>query len=216
MNRVMHVLRTWLMKGLEPGLRLASNMRAPWSKKRIKYREVAAAQALLLPGDVLVSRTEGELTTIMIQGYFKHAALVMDRSTIVHATKDGVAFMDMVDFFMSKDEVAVLRPLFCTEEEGRMAAVWARVQEGRPYDYYLDPENDAYYCSELVYMAFKKTMGPRCPLALRNGLGKGVIEPEALYRDSANFLIVWSSVTGEGEDVAMVSGQPDQESGIVS
>jgi uncharacterized protein YycO len=191
--------RAWVLTVFKPLVVGMGKTHMPWSHKRIKNAEVKALKKLCRPGDVIVTRTEGELSDLVIPGYFKHAALVLDQDTVIEATGRGVHASDIVDFLMSKDEIALLRPLFATADESDLAAGFARMLVGRPYDYQLDPANEAYYCSEVILVAYDKATAGRSPIKLTDKLGVGVVEPESLYRDTKNFQVLFATnaVTAE-------------------
>jgi len=75
------------------------------------YREV---EALINPGDILIRRFEGFVSTWLIPGWWNHAGIYIGNyegtsHQVIHAIGRGVCVTDLIDF-MRTDDMIVLRP----------------------------------------------------------------------------------------------------------
>ncbi len=119
------------------------------------------------PGDIVFCH--GKLTDWIIPGYWTHTGLVAyyDYSIgdwiVVEANPDGgVQLTPLTEFLSRYDAVAIMRVY--TSDAIRQAAVeFAMAQLGKPYDFWWPTKQiygSAYYCSELVWAAYKAVGGP--------------------------------------------------------
>ena len=152
-------VRQFLLKTSRPLTSLIGKIHLPYTRKRITSRDYRALTAILKPGMGLVTRTNGEFSNLFIPGHASHAGNYCHDRMVVEATGKGVVHTDLLDFAMTKDEIWVIRPRAATEEEMCAAADWTEKQIGDPYDLTFDPHNEAFYCSELFYQSYTKTMG---------------------------------------------------------
>ncbi len=137
----------------------------------------AAAEPFALePGDLLFQDLDGsplceaiEKVTDGVDGAdFSHVGMVTevdDEILVIEAVSAGVVETPLEDFLArSKDDDGGSRVLVgrLDEEYRRFipdAVAVARSFLGRPYDYPFEMGNDAFYCSELVYEAFRQAAG---------------------------------------------------------
>jgi Permuted papain-like amidase enzyme, YaeF/YiiX, C92 family len=175
---------------LETGGRLASELRDQWSPCRIDDDLRNRIDALLQPGDVLISRHERALTNLFLPGFWPHAALYIgseddrrrmsitideDRAArwsgerrVIEALKDGVLFRPLEET-LAVDAVAVIRPQLDQDDLARgIARVTAH--EGKLYNFDFDFfRSDRLVCTEVIYRAFDG-LGPiEIPLQDRSG-----------------------------------------------
>jgi len=175
---------------LETGGRVASELHDQWTPCRIDDRLRDRLDALLHPGDVLITRHERALTNLFLPGFWPHAALYIgseddrrhmnvtldeDRATrwsgdrrVLEALKDGVLFRPL-EQTLAVDAVAVIRPQL---DQADLARGLSRIaeHEGKLYNFDFDFfRSDRLVCTEVVYRAFDG-LGPiRIPLQDRSG-----------------------------------------------
>jgi hypothetical protein len=166
-----HTVRRSLLAAAVPTTKLIGKVHAPWAHKKVGGLHYNAALALLEPGDVLMSRTDGELTNLFIPGFWSHGAVYVGDGWVVEAIGEGVVYTDLVTWMTTKDAVRVCRPLFASYAQREAAALWARSFVGRRYDYSFASGNDAFYCFELTYAIYQKAMGDESPWTLRKTWG---------------------------------------------
>jgi len=170
-----------------------SQIHAPFTRKKISAKHYHAIRFKLRPGMVLLSQTEGELSSLFIPGFWAHAGIVSDNLTVIEATSHGVVQTDLIDFMMKKDVVCALEPLFANTEEMVQAMIVAQAQIGKPYDFELmQSDIEKFYCSELVYFAYDKAV-QHSPFKLRTTLGRETVTPQDFYDAKKKFKQIWHS-----------------------
>jgi hypothetical protein len=193
-------LRKDLLNFLKPLLRGASGVHMPFTHKLVTGRQYYAARANLKPGSIFVSKIRGELTGILIPGYWSHAAIYspVPRSPdemVMEAEGPGVIETDLVTFVMGKDCLAILDPGLPDEVMARAAAI-ATEQLGKPYDYDFEfnlSNQEAFYCSELVWWCYDKACEEfkiPSPFKPRMSLGVATVTPDDIALD---FKTIWDS-----------------------
>lgn len=106
--------------------------RAPWSRKLMTSKNYREVLPLLQPGDVLLSRTQGELANVFIPGFWAHAFMYTGGEMLIEAIGKGVVETDLIDGVLTKDYLMVRRPSFANEAQRTEAAAWAKTKLGRP------------------------------------------------------------------------------------
>ena len=145
------------------------------SVKRVTTEILAQAQALLMPGDIIVTRHDFVASNLFLPGYWPHVALyigseeqreafnlTLDKSinqrwsgeiNVLEAKKDGVLFRPLSET-LAVDEFVIMRPTLSKES---LAAGISRVcqHEGKGYNFDFDFfRSDQLVCTEVVYRAF--------------------------------------------------------------
>lgn len=165
---------------------------APWSKKKLRSRHVHFIQHLPA-GTVLLTKTYGELTNFLIPGALKHGAIYDGEGNVIEAVGAGVVHTDLIDFVMSKDELVVVRPLFCENDAMARAVQWAKGQIGQRYDYAFMSNNDAFYCFELTFAAYQEALGGQSPWTLRETWGEPTVVADDFLKASKKWVVVFDS-----------------------
>ena len=179
-----------IFTALETGGRVASELRDQWTPSRVDDELRDRLDALLKPGDVLITRHDRALTNLFLPGFWPHAALYIgseddrlnmnvaldeDRATrwsgdrrVLEALKDGVLFRPL-DQTLAVDAVAVIRPQLDQSDIARGLARVAK-HEGKLYNFDFDFfSSDRLVCTEVVYRAFDGLGSIRIPLQERSG-----------------------------------------------
>lgn len=111
----------------------------------------------LEPGDILVRRFDGYLSSMWIPGFWKHAALYLGNNEIAHAIASGVHREDILDFLRC-DHVAIMRlDSSCYDTSLIYKAIdYAKrqIKVGVKYDFSFKDDNGKYYCTEFVNACF--------------------------------------------------------------
>jgi uncharacterized protein YycO len=175
-----------------PITRAMGKIHAPYSHKKVQGMDVYSIMNKLVPGAVLLTRTRGELTNLVIPGDFTHAAIALSKESIIEATGKGVNINDLITFMTSKDRVVMLYPKFCGEVEMKNAAALASTWVGSPYDYLFDPDNKAFFCSELIQTAYEKTV-KQMLFKRRYRMGLITVIPSDFARAVDKWELVWDS-----------------------
>ena len=185
--------RRGFLKIAYPFSRRMGEVHSPWSQKKISSRDYRAIDALIKPGDVVLSLTQGQLVNAFIPGFWSHAAIYAGDNKIIEAIGKGVVETDMIDAVMTCDYVMVRRPTFATEAQRTEAVAWARTKLGSQYDLFFNQNNDAFYCSELVWMAYQHSVGPDVPFTRRQTLGVDTVSPDDIGNADKHWITVYAS-----------------------
>lgn len=127
-------------------------------------------------GDVLLSREDWHFTNYFIPGFWSHAALSSSES-VIEAVGEGVKTVERAEWIIKKDYVMVLRPIFLSEDQKDAASEFAKDQVGEGYNYEFNPSDKQWYCSWLVYRAFRWAKH-RSPFVLRKTWGIPTVTPQ--------------------------------------
>ena len=120
----------------------------------------------LRPGDIVIGHYPGQEYTIV--GYWSHAGILYKYDPtigdwlVVEALFEGVRINTLSEFMSRYSAVIILRVKGVTDSQALSAANWAYSKLGYPYDYngyYKQVYGPSYYCSELVWAAYKATTG---------------------------------------------------------
>ncbi|AAB89740.1 YiiX/YebB-like N1pC/P60 family cysteine hydrolase [Archaeoglobus fulgidus] len=158
--------------------------------------------SVLQPGDILLCRGCAgwlEDTFGNIVGHWHHAAMYIGNGQMVEAWKDGVRVVS-VSMARNADEVAVYRVKTSNDIKSK-AVSWALTKVGLPYDYkwltYVGGKEvygKSYYCSELIWAAYKANGGPDIDQnpgwSWRYGYN---VAPQELADDGDTYLVAYSS-----------------------
>jgi len=187
-------MRAFILKILYPITKAAGKIHAPFTHKKVTGYHYFDLQSTIEPGDILLAHTEGEFTNWLIPGFWKHAAVYIGGGTIVEAVGDGVRENHLVGFMLSKDFVSVFRPLFMNNDEKSIMCYFAKIQVGKPYDYYLKSGIEAFYCAELPWFSIKAGLEPKeTPFKMRPRYGELTVVPQDYCKAADKFQRVWSS-----------------------
>lgn len=132
---------------------------------------------LLEPGDIILRRFDGYLSSYMIPGFWNHAGLYVGDidgkpEQVVHAVSEGVLQEDFLNFIRT-DHLIILRPPAGKKGLVRNTAIKEALKVvGSPYDFGFDFENaNRFSCTELVDYCYpelvkgKKRFGRRTVVA---------------------------------------------------
>ncbi len=202
MRNLLISLRSFLLHTLKPFLEWASGKHLPFTHKGVTGKDYFRAIPLLRPGMIFLTKIRGELTSVIIPGYWSHAAIYAPVEGVIgqmvmEAEGPGVIQTDLITFMTTKDEILVLAP-YASDKCMELAAKYATGQLGMPYDYDLDfhmTGQKAFYCSELVWWAYEMAcdeLGEECPFSVQTELGVETVSPDNIA-NAKNFSVVYDS-----------------------
>jgi len=154
----------------------------------------------LKPGDIVIGHSP--TTDPFIPGYWTHTGIIAYYDSqqgewmVVEAKASGVVLTPLSEFLQRYDTVAVLR--VSTSDSVRSQAVqFALARLGYGYDYWWPSKHvygDRYYCSELVWAAYKASGGPDIDenpgWSWTYAYG---VAPQEIYDDSDTYVIYYHS-----------------------
>lgn len=202
-------LRLLLLDLAYPFLKWASGKHLPFTHKLVTGLDYYRVRALLKPGHIFVTKIHGELTSLIIPGYWSHAAIYTPQvlesifEWVTEAEGPGVIRTDLVSFLLSKDAFMILEPIGIPDYVMELAADLAHRALGDAYDYKLQVSfggdiPKAFYCSGLVWWAHdtacKQFKFPSTFVAKKQ-LGVFTVSPDDIA-NSGKFRVVYDSRGG--------------------
>ncbi|MHA1606330.1 MAG: YiiX/YebB-like N1pC/P60 family cysteine hydrolase [Candidatus Freyarchaeota archaeon] len=157
--------------------------------------------SLLQPGDIIAVSgvVMGGLFDVFVPGHFTHVAMYIGNGLMVEAWKSGVRVISVTEVHKASD-AAIYR--VATSDRVRQAAVnWALTKVGYPYDYiwltYIGGKQvygSRYYCSELIWAAYKAVGGPDIDQNPGWSWKYGYnVAPQEICDDGDTYLVAYSS-----------------------
>lgn len=198
-----------LLDILKPFLSWASGKHLPFTHKSVTGKQYYEVLPLLKPGHIFVTKIRGELTSLIIPGYWSHAAMYTPQVVgninefVTEAEGPGVVRTDLVSFLLTKDEFLVLEAIGTPDYVMEFAARFAHMGIGAVYDYKLqvnfqDPVPKSFYCSGLVWWAYDRACKEfkfPSPFVAKKQLGVFTVSPDDIA-NSGNFRVVYDSRKG--------------------
>jgi uncharacterized protein YycO len=189
-------LRRTILQTAFPIISYIGKVHAPWSHRKLTSKHYREIKSILRPGDAILVHKKGELSNIFIPGFWTHGTIFYGQegnaSIVIEAIGRGVVKTDLIDAILSRDAAIVCRPKFATAEQSATASDWAKQQIGKSYDLFFNPNNDAFYCSELIWLAYQNTMG-ETPFTLKLTLGVPTVTPEDIVNATKKWEIIYDS-----------------------
>jgi len=174
---------------------LIGNVHAPWTKKGLHYDDVLSLSKIIKPADVILTRTKGELTTLAIPGYWKHAAMYLGKDEfgehrIIESVSPCVREDYLANLIMRTDCYAVMRIEEAWSGQREQMIEISSQYLGKPYDYGLDfTKKDKVSCSELIYCINNRVLGEDF-IELRSRLGYPSFTPQDCYLARSKYSLV--------------------------
>ena len=131
------------------------------------------------PGDILLHNT-GSVIDLVLD--WTHAGIYVGNDKVVEAVANGVIYND-IDKWDDDKNVALLRVNSASKSQREAAATWAEGQVGKSYSFWwyekrTDPSSLAWYCSELVWAAYKNI-----DIDIDYDESKYFVSPDDIYKD---------------------------------
>jgi len=185
-----------LIKLITPMIMFFGKIHAPFSHKQITGEFYYTWRKLLLPGDVLLATTFGELSNILNPSEIKHGALYLGGETIKYvgeAIGKGVVETDLVSFLLKKDIVIIVRKKGIRDSERKLVVKTGRELIKKRLEYGFGEGLDDMYCYEYVIQVFK-TAFPQTEFKKVEFLpNKLIYECETFLNDPKNWEILVDS-----------------------
>lgn len=170
--------------------------------RRLDRADAERIGRLLMPGDIILTRSDWYVSNVGIPGYWTHSAMYIGglagregysaadegaggsgrEGDAIEAVDRGVA-LSSFGKIAHADALAVLRPNVGKEARER-AVLRAITRLGTPYDFDFDfSTDDSLVCSELIYKSYGYSDGrPLLPLKIGRVMGKPFSSPSDLGR----------------------------------
>lgn len=123
------------------------------SHYQVKGHHMRDILNVLEPGDVLLRRYSHYIGSLLVPGYWSHAALYEGDEQVIHMLGNGITREDILTF-MRCDDIGILR---CQKKELIQPAIEKAkdlYKQKIGYDYDFKCDNKNLYCSEFIYNIF--------------------------------------------------------------
>jgi uncharacterized protein YycO len=186
----METFRRYLIRVLKPLCVYLGRLHYPPHSRLIRSTMIKEMLDVVMAGDVVITYSRGEMTNRFIKGEFKHAAIYAGAGKVIQAVGKGVTADEFEDFCASKDRIAIVRPKFCDDSTCKIAALNAISQLGKPYDYYFEIGDGAFYCAELIEWAYRQATSGASPFTKKDAMGVETVLPSDFYLAKSKFALV--------------------------
>ena len=149
---------------------------------------------VLKKGDIILTRDNKKLTTLLIGGEFTHAALCVSKDKnfeVAEMTHKNFTKSCFFDICKESDRVVILRCYDWDEDYITKVIEECKSHENAHYDSKFSLGVKLLYCSELIYMS---DIEKRLKVSLEDlaGIGQPYISPTGLYK-AENIKVIWDS-----------------------
>lgn len=205
MTKIIQSIYFHILTTLKPFLLFIGKIYPKFSSKEHIFEQLTTIKALLVPGDIILTKSDAHLSNITNLGYWKHGLIYMgteevivnnrkmEEHIIVEAIGEGVVKRTLEEMLASKDRILIIRATDKLLDENKfLEAVkcwdnfftFVKEQIGKPYDYSFDSfsnrSHESFYCTELIYKAFKYAF-PLSNFDLRPTYGILTVTPMDLF-----------------------------------
>lgn len=183
-------LRKLLLVIVRPITLLLNKINFRTGKPRVSGRQYNDVIKKIRPGDIVLTRNFLRPSNLFIPGYWSHVQIVAFDNYTVEARIPRVGLNTLVDVWATAHSVMIVRPKDVSQSTARVAADMALSYVGAPYDTAFEFSDKAFYCSELVYKAYRGA-GLSFGNMIDTIAGSKAITPSAF--DSEDFIVLFDS-----------------------
>jgi uncharacterized protein YycO len=154
---------------------------------KIKGHEARQICDHLIPGDILLSKSDGYISSRTIPGFWSHAAIYVGNNNVIHAIGEGVIIEDVLAFVRT-DHIVVLRFKKISNEEilAAISKAHKMVDNKVKYDYTFTDNNGMVYCTEAVNNNFNNTFRESFEIVA----GNSILTPEGIYNSTKLYKVI--------------------------
>lgn len=127
-------------------------------KPKVTQSEIEKALDILEAGDLILTKTNWQLSNLFILGRWKHVAMVdNDCLHVIEAVDPVVRRIAIAEMLKNKDSFCISRKININKETRETMPIILRQLIGKEYDFEFDFNPDDFYCSELILAAYLAT-----------------------------------------------------------
>lgn len=186
----------WLLRLIRPITKLIAKVKIPWSVKKITGQDLYNLEGLLEPGDVILSKTNGHLSSLFVPGGYSHGAVYCGHNglcpVVIEAIGEGIGHQDLCTHLLSKDKILIMRPKL-TDAQRLEVFNDSYNYVGLDYDLEFESNDQEFYCFELVAQILKNVSLGEIMVEKKKVLGHDFYVAESFLEDSKNFSVVYYS-----------------------
>lgn len=124
------------------------------SHYKFKGPDMRATLDNIRRGDVLLRRYSNYLGSVLVKGYFSHAAIYVGNNDVIHMLGEGITKEDILTF-MRCDDLCILRATNSDLVETAINKAHGFYNQGVEYDYDFDTDSPSkFYCTEFTDNCF--------------------------------------------------------------
>lgn len=184
-----------LLTLLRPFIMIIGKVGLP--KRKFTGEDYYKLRDLINPGDILLTKTNFELSNLVNPCPIKHGAFYVGKILqdevcyVFESTAEGAVLTDLVTFLTSKDVVICTR---LKDHELAIQNIHLEVLrlKGAAYDYLFSFDGKAYYCFELV-AACIQNICPSVALKFKEIAKERYIFNHDTFLDEENFAVVFDT-----------------------
>ena len=125
------------------------------SSYKVKGPDMRQVLDHVMPGDILLRRYSHYLGSVLIKGYFSHAAVYVGNNKVIHMLGSGITEEDILTFLRC-DDICILRAKDEVLDDAAIDRAKKFLANGIEYDYNFDTESpEKFYCTEFVDNCFE-------------------------------------------------------------
>jgi hypothetical protein len=131
-------------------------------KNLLNKQDIGNAKKLLNPGDIILVGGLRRLSSYVIKGPVTHSMIYLGHNHVIHAVIDGVETDSLYEIFCEFDTMVILRTVDhllapkTYNKKIKKLIEYAKSKIGKPYDFEFEPSKTKFYCTELLFYAFKE------------------------------------------------------------
>lgn len=131
-------------------------------KNLLNKKDIRLAKSLLKRGDIILVGGLRRLSSFVIRGPVTHSMIYIGHNRVIQSVMDGVEIDHLYEIFCEYDTMIILR---ATEhhlnpknyhKKIEKIIEYAKSNIGKPYNFEFKTTKKGFYCTALIYSAFKK------------------------------------------------------------
>lgn len=133
------------------------NLKITIRSNNLKYKDYLRSRKLITKGDIVLVGDFKPLSGLFMGKYFTHSLLYIGAGKCIHAgPSSGVRKILFRKIFKKYDTCMILRPNIVNNHDKVVddAIDFAQRQLGKPFDFFLEANEDSYFCTNLINCSF--------------------------------------------------------------
>ncbi|MBU3942690.1 hypothetical protein KKA24_01760, partial [Patescibacteria group bacterium] len=129
-------------------------------KNKLSNKDIRRVRKILKKGDIILGGDSRTLFSKLVMNPITHSMLYLGNNKIIHSIgTEGVIYNSLAFVFTKYDTLAIIRIPEKVQKKKTIieeTIEYAKLQFKKPYDFELKPENETFFCVELINKSFKE------------------------------------------------------------